>query len=167
MDVSKLNSKSFVMKRASSRLGLDELLSEIGKIKSSKICMQLFDPDYIVNKTHIVGSYSNALLAFECGTNKADSIAMEMLLFAALTDQIKSAVSKAGAKSSNDFIIFSNEARSFRTIKKYLSNVRGFEPSIDHVKKTARLLGVELGRNKTVDESILERLALSRLDLLS
>lgn len=167
MDISKMNTDKLIIKRASSRLTLNTLISKIGKANKGRTCMQLFDPNCIINNTHIIGSYHNALLSLEAGTNKANSIAMEMLLFASFTDQIKSAVSMVGAKSSKDFIVFSNEGRSFNRIKSNLSNIRDFNPSTLHVRRIAKKLGIEIAGKKTMDESILEKLTLSRLELSS
>ena len=95
---------------------LDNLFAAVKKINHENIVMQLFDPNWVVNNTHVVGAYVNALLAFDNETNKTNSIAMEMLLFAAFTDQIGKALEIAGAKSASDFILFTNSKEALHKI---------------------------------------------------
>ncbi len=166
MDLSAIKVKELIIKRASAGIGIEELIDAVKKANNGKDVVQVFDPDSIVNRVHVVGAYANALLAFDNKTNKSDSIAMEMLLFAAMTNQIGKAVSAIGAKTSSDFILFSNNKNGFSKITDLLDKAVDFKPSISHIKNVARIYGLDFdGRsNKEFDAMVLEKITMSRLN---
>ncbi len=137
--------EDFFIMRGSSKIDLDNLIRRIATL-SGKSTVQLFDPDKIKSRAHIIGAYINAVSAFKNKTNRSNSISMEMLLFAACTDQIAEAIKVAGAKSNKDFIIFCNDTKLLAKMK-WLS-LREFN------KKSTR----------ESDLRILQKMALSRLD---
>jgi tRNA threonylcarbamoyladenosine modification (KEOPS) complex Cgi121 subunit len=157
-----IDQKELIIKRSYSKLPIEELLDIIKKSSGKTGFVQIFDPLSIINRTQLIGSYINALITFKNGTNKTSSAGMEMLLFAAMTDQIGRAISVAGAKTSSDFVIFSDKASIFNKIKPFLSSETEFKPDAAHMKRAAKALGMNIdGRN--ADEVILERLTMSRL----
>jgi tRNA threonylcarbamoyladenosine modification (KEOPS) complex Cgi121 subunit len=163
MDGAHLEFGRLVIKKTSSDLNLEALLKIIRSTNESKKIVQIFDPNSIINKIHILGAYANATVAFEDGTNKTNSLSMEMLLFSAMTFQIERAIDIAGAKSNSDFIIFSNDAKSFDKIRTHLNKQYDFSPDKSHIKKVSEKFGIDYS-NKTLDESILQKIALSRLN---
>jgi tRNA threonylcarbamoyladenosine modification (KEOPS) complex Cgi121 subunit len=162
MDFSEIKLNGFIIKKVTSKLDLESLLELIRKAGNKNNFAQVFDPKSIINEMHLVGAYTSALFAFENGVNKTDSIAMEMLLFAAMTDQIGRAISISGAKTASDILIFSNNALVFNKIRPFLSEESNFKPDARHIKKAARALGIKTSK-KNIDILILERIALSRL----
>lgn len=161
MDISDIKRETLVIKNASSKMGFEDLLTVIKKTNNDKVIVQLFDPKSILNETHVMGAYANALLVFENHTNKTKSLSMEMLLFAALTDQIEEAIDRAGAKSSSDFIFFSNKKDILPKIKDSVNFHSDFNPTPSEIKKTALSLGIKDGKNANI--AILQKMALSRL----
>jgi tRNA threonylcarbamoyladenosine modification (KEOPS) complex Cgi121 subunit len=161
MDFLDIKTNDLIIKSASSKLNLDDLLFHIRKANDNGF-VQIFDPDHVINRTHLIGAYVNSLASFNEGTNKTDGAAMEMLLFAAMTDQIDRAISIVGAKTTSDFVVFSNSTLAFNKIKPFLSVHSDFKADPSHVKKVAKALGVKTDGND-IDSFILERIALSRL----
>ncbi|MDE1870814.1 MAG: hypothetical protein KGI06_01070 [Candidatus Micrarchaeota archaeon] len=163
MELKALKLDSLIMKRASSISKLDEFLPVIKKLNGNKKFVQIFDTGSIINKAHLAGAYANAFLAFKSKTNKSGSMAIEMLLFAGMTDQIDRAIELCGAKSSSDFIIFSNSIVLYSRIVPALKSIHEFKPGQDHLKKTIKKYKIEFTGKKNLDTAILERIAISRL----
>ena len=159
-----LNVDRVVIKRASSNLELDELLSRIRNLSKGRNAVQVFDPDAVINTIHIKGAYINAAVSFQWHTNKARNIAVEMLLFMAMTDQVDMAIKVAGAKSNTDFIVFSNSIVLYKKIKPLLKHVHGFKPDSSHVKASLNRYNIKYAFGKELTASILEKMAISRLD---
>ena len=161
VDVYDIKTDSLVIKRASSNLSLEDLLSTVKKLNNGKKVVQLFDPEWIVNRTQIIGAYANALVVFDNHKSKTNILGMEMLLFAALTDQIGDAIGIAGAKSSSNFIIFSNDKSILNKLKSAVTIHSDFNPGTAEIKKKALSIGIKEGNN--IDIMILQKMALSRL----
>jgi tRNA threonylcarbamoyladenosine modification (KEOPS) complex Cgi121 subunit len=164
MELAELRLNGLIIKRASSKLDMDELLSVIGSINSNRGFIQVFDPKSTINKTHLIGAYVNSVLAFADKANKTKSIAMEMLLFAAMTDQIDKAVSIIGAKKESDIIVFSNNKSSFGRLANHLIKQSEFRPDATHIRSCARLFGIK-STYDNIDSLVLQRIALSRMEL--
>ena len=164
MDLSKLQLDELIVKRASSGQNLDELLVSIKKLNSGSDFVQIFDPEKVINRTHIVGAYANSLIAFENKANKTGSMAMEMLLFVAMTDQIGKALLAVGAKTGADFVLFASSKSSFGKIGGLLKDVQDFKPGAKHIKETAKVFGIDFNGNyKELDAFILQKIAISSL----
>jgi tRNA threonylcarbamoyladenosine modification (KEOPS) complex Cgi121 subunit len=155
-DVSRL-----IIREASAKLSLDILLDEISKANDQKVAIQLFDARRIINPLHLQAAYINALVAFRNGANKSKTIAMEMLMFAAMTNQIGEAIKLVGVKSSSDIIVFSSNKVAYKKIAPLLKNVHEFTPTKQHITKTAKLFSL---KGKDVNLSIMQKMAVSRLD---
>jgi len=164
MDLSKFKPDSFIIKTARAKGSIAELLAAIKKGNRNSSFAQVFDPESTVDRTHLIGAYANALLAFNDKTNKTDSMAMEMLLFAAMTDQIERAISVVGAKDASGLVLFCSDRAAFGRVKVLVTNVSEFKPSASHIKSAALQLGLMPKKGENVDALILEGIAVSRLD---
>jgi tRNA threonylcarbamoyladenosine modification (KEOPS) complex Cgi121 subunit len=158
--ISKLS--GLVIKSGSSKIKLEELLELLKKLNYGTHVVQLLDSRAIVNRNHVLGAYVNALAAFKNKTNKTKSIAMEMLLFTAFTDQINKAIEIVGAKTNSDLVLFTNSKDALGKLIGF--NISGeFNPSEKNSMIVAKHLGIDIKNKKKIDESILEKMALSRL----
>ena len=162
MDITKLELQDPIIKIASSKTELQQLLISLRALNTDKSVVQIFDPEKIVNKIHIIGAYANATLVFENGTNKTKSMAMEMLLFAAMTDQIERALDIVGAKTNSKFILFSNNAVHSKKIAEFISIGKDFSPTSKEIAATAKNIGIDADK-VDIDRYLLQKMALSRL----
>ena len=112
----------FIIKRTSSDKKLSFLLDRVSTINKRKgYAVQLLDPNAVKSRMHLAASYVNAVTAINNGTNNSRSVSMEFLLYVSFTRQIGEAISLAGAKTNNDFVIFSNSVRAYNMISPYLA----------------------------------------------
>ena len=162
MDITKLELQDPIIKIASSKTELQQLLISLRALNTDKSVVQIFDPEKIVNKIHIIGAYANATLVFENGTNKTKSMAMEMLLFAAMTDQIETALDITGAKTNSKFILFSNDGHLLKRISELVNIEEDFNPSSKQMLSSAKAIGIN-ANNEDMDNYLLQKMALSRL----
>ncbi len=160
MDMLGIEYKDFIMKSASSKNSIDDIIRLAKGINGT---VQIFGSRHIADRTHLVGAYANALIAFKNHTNKTRSLGMEMLLFAAMTDQIEVAIEISGARSSSDFIIFAEKKEALNLLKPLLSKSRDFDPSPSHIRYVARFFGIKGNAVLDIDAMLLQKMALSRL----
>lgn len=163
MSIPALEFKDMAVKRASSKKSLAELLKSVKEANGKGATVQIFDSKSIANRTHLIGAYLNSLIAFKNHTNKTKSMAMEMVLFAAMTDQIDTALNLVGAKSSADFIIFSDKRRALERISPILKKKSDFEPATAHVRSVARRFGIRATDAAKINAGLLQKMSLSRL----
>lgn len=157
--------EDLAVKRASSSTAMVELVKKVQELNKNGYVIQIFDSRIVLSSTHIVGAYLNAKIAFKNGSNKTKSIGMEMLLFAAITDQIDRALKISGAKKSSDFVLFYNKKNLSFELEKFLRIGTDFQPSISEIENAAKALGIKVDRKdrKEIDAQILQKMALSRL----
>jgi tRNA threonylcarbamoyladenosine modification (KEOPS) complex Cgi121 subunit len=140
---------------------LKKLIDRAIGISDGKRVVQVFDSSAIASRTHVLGAYLNALLAFKNHTNRAKSIGMEMLLFVSLTDQIDRALEIAGAKPDSKVVVFASGAEAFSKIAPMLKGVADFDPGSVHQKAAFRKLNVR--STGDAHDGILQAMAVSRL----
>lgn len=164
MDIPKIEFKDLVIKRASSKKDIDELLDMVRSSNDRKSVVQIFDSRRIAGRMHLIGAYANALIAFNNKTNRTKSKAMEMLLFAAMTDQIEDAIAFAGAKSSSDFVVFANRKGALSKLRA-IELDKDFNPTIQSLRKAAEAAGIKAGRKRKheIEAMVLQKMAVSRL----
>ena len=151
------------MEQAGLRVSDEELLKRISSINRAKgAVVQGFDYGSVVDRMHLVGAYLNALSAFKNHTNKTESLPMEMLLFAAMTDQITAAIDRVGIKKGK-LVIFASRKGDFDKIRPLLKDVRDFRPTRQHMTEAARKFGITNTDN--ADMLLLQKMAVSRLKL--
>ncbi len=140
-----LNVANIVIKRVSLNTSLDHFL-DVSKKIGAKDVVQLFDPGSVVDENHILGAYLNARLSFAEGSNIAKSIGAEMLLFTAMTRQVKDAIELVGARDPNDVLLFATKV-AYRKIKRYIRKERTFRPTKDQIASAAKRLGIRIGND--------------------
>jgi len=78
---------------------LDEILHKVESFrKEEEAFLQLFDQSKVVGKEHLLWAHQKAEKTFEQGTNRADDLEIETLLWASAEWQIKDALDKMGIK---------------------------------------------------------------------
>lgn len=161
-----VDAHSLIIKRASCAEPLQTLMNKISGIrKFDKACvMQVFDPKAIATRKHLIASYINARISFSEKVSRASDLSVEMLLFAAMTRQISAAIKMAGAKSNEDFVLFTDSAPAFKALKGHLKKVSEFNPSGKETMAAARRLGIKVRDPKGIEDAVLQKIALSRLE---
>jgi KEOPS complex subunit Cgi121 len=74
--------------------------------KQEHLVIQAFDARLIFGKDHVISAVTHAKRAFHQGTNSTNSLALEILLYAAGERQIQKAIKKMGVKKGNQEIVF-------------------------------------------------------------
>ena len=156
---------NFMVKLASANADEKTILERLGLVKSRSSAVQLFDENFVVSRNHLIGAYVNALIAFKNGSNRTGSLALEMLLFAAMTEQIGDALRIAGLKGGGNFIIFSSNVSIPSKLGELVSLHEDFRPSLAEMRDRAVSLGINAKNMKSaeIDEALLQKIALARL----
>ena len=134
---------SSIIRLASSKNDLKELLPVLNSACSGLSFCQVFDPLAIIDEAHLQLAYLNAKAAFEEDRNMSKSMQIEMLLFAAMTRQINEAIRIAGAKSSKKMLLFCSDKKTFDKIKPNFYAFEEFRPSPAHSKSAMAALGIK------------------------
>jgi len=159
--LSNIDGSAFVIKQAAYKTTKEMLLECVSKANQADgTVVQVFDSNTVANRTHLIGAYINSMSSFSDHSNKTKSPSMEMLLFAAMTDQIEEAIDSVGIKEG-PITVFSNNKAGFEKIKPMLKDIREFEPSKQHTTKVLTKLGIR--SKEDADKLLLQRMALSRL----
>lgn len=155
--------KLFVM-RGSSSLKLKMLLGLVETEGKAGHVVQVFDPDAVISADHLFAAYLNAKTAFKNRSNISDRIGMEMLLFTAMTRQVREAIARAGAKSSRSFILFTDSRKALDDIGKEAKLSRADFDS-RHVRDAEKAYGMQADPSNpaALTRSILVRMMSSRL----
>jgi tRNA threonylcarbamoyladenosine modification (KEOPS) complex Cgi121 subunit len=153
---------NFIIKEAKLKVSLNSLIKQLATLNHFKTVIQVFDPDCIVNQSHLLGAYMDAELAFKSGSNISKTAATEMLLFLAMTNQIDAAIKKAGAKPGKSIIVFANSFAAYKKIKPVLCDEKDFDSSKSEMLSKARKLGIKISGD--LDASIFEEMAASKLE---
>jgi len=74
--------------------------------KKENLVIQAFDATVIYGKDHLISATTHAQRAFEQGRNATNSLALEILLYAAGERQIQRAIQKIGVKKGEQAIAF-------------------------------------------------------------
>lgn len=150
-----------LVKEATPKVGVDELTALAARASKGMRAVQMFDPNAIASRTHVLGAYLNALASFRSRAGRSNSIAMEMLLSAALTDQIGLAIKRAGARPGARVLVFATDSASLAKVLPALKDVREFKPNKRHEARVLRSLGLDDKEDARV--SIMRAMAMSRL----
>jgi len=117
-----LATDSCVVVLSSSTKSLEDLLNIVRKTNEDGGILQIFDPTCVSSEKQLLAAYLNARARFRSKTNRSRSVANEMLLFVALTNQLGTAIAKAGAKGSNAFVLFADSKSSCSKLSKLLGS---------------------------------------------
>lgn len=74
--------------------------------KENQCVAQAFDARLIYGENHLISAAMHAKRAFQQGTNATNSLALEILLYAAGERQIQKAIKKMGVKQGQQQIVF-------------------------------------------------------------
>ncbi len=160
--LSKIRSEDLIVKEASPKEGIAKLFDRMDQLNKTKgNTIQAFDYDGVINKTHLLAAYINALMAFGSHSNKAKSASMEMLLFAAMTDQIGTAIETVGAKENSKILMFANSEKGFDGMRDLLKEIKEFRPSAQHTAQALKKFGIK--NTEDADRLVLQKMAMSRL----
>ncbi len=84
----------------------DDFLQKLKHISKEKdLTLQVLDADKIAGEDHIMFAVEKAVNSFKTGTNIANDLAKEIMLYAAGTRQIKRAVKLGIHKGENNIVI--------------------------------------------------------------
>jgi len=155
--------KGAAIRRAASDEKIEGIVDKLQSLSNGRNFVQVFDPDAVINRVHLESAYLNALMAFREGTNIAKSVQMEMLLFVAMTKQVKDAIALAGAKTPKDMIIFATSAKLYEAAKHHFKR----EGEAVFTKLWERKAAYKYGIKNTsdLDSAILNAMSFSRIDL--
>ncbi|MGC8652052.1 MAG: KEOPS complex subunit Cgi121 [Candidatus Micrarchaeia archaeon] len=109
-----------IIKKCSPKAGVEDIIRKAKQLSVGSTVVQLFDASSVFSRDHLLFAYANAILATIEKRNKSNSVAMEMMLYAALTLQIGEAVEIIGAKNGSSAVLFSNSSEAYGSIKQML-----------------------------------------------
>jgi len=107
-----------------------------------QIVLQAVNADAVYGKEHLLSAADHALRSWSQGTNATNSLALEILLYAAGERQIQKAIKKMGVKTGRQSIAF-----ILVDTKKQRGNRKAYQSIIDRLLSTFHM---------TSDEAVLE-----------
>jgi len=106
---------------------VDSFLQEMNRFsQDNNMVIQAFNADVIYGKNHLISAVDHAVRAMERKTNTTNSLAMEILLYAAGERQLKLAIPKMGVKKGDANIAFAvvdNKKRDEKSIDELLKEL--------------------------------------------
>jgi len=106
---------------------IDDFLQEVNNFsQDNNVVIQAFNADVIYGQNHLISAVDHAIRAMERKTNTTNSLAMEILLYAAGERQLKLAIPKMGVKKGNANIAFAvvdNKKRDEKSIDELLKEL--------------------------------------------
>lgn len=86
---------------------IETFVQKLGRLsEKEKIVIQALNASVVYGKEHLVSAAMHAMRAFEQKTNATNSLALEVLLYAAGERQIHKAIKKMGVKKGKQTIAF-------------------------------------------------------------
>ncbi len=140
----------------------DELFSLLSKLsRENSLLLQVFNPDSVISKKHIEHAYELSKRAFASKTNIARTMQAELLLRAAGSSKINKAIERVGIENPNRILLFSPK----RIPKSVIEQLGKEDPSllktsVEKEKNIAQLFGVKASKLYSLEELVLERIAL-------
>jgi len=106
---------------------IDDFLQEVTSFsQDNNMVIQAFNADLIYGKNHLISAVDHAIRAMERKTNTTNSLAMEILLYAAGERQLKLAIPKMGVKkgvANIAFVIVHDKKRDERMVDELLKDL--------------------------------------------
>jgi len=106
---------------------VDSFLQKMNSFsQDNNVVIQAFNADVIYGKNHLISAVDHAVRAMERKTNTTNSLAMEILLYAAGERQLKLAIPKMGVKKGDANIAFAvvdNKKRDEKSIDELLKDL--------------------------------------------
>lgn len=147
-----------IIRYATSNVHINSLTMSLSKRAKNGV-VQIFNPEIIFSENQLSCAYLNSISTFKRKSNLSKSIAMEMLLFVAMTKKIDEAVKIAGARSNAGFILFCDTNSTYKKVLPILKNISLLK--IPDKKRTKILTG--LAPLSGEEAEVFERMAVSRL----
>jgi len=94
--------------------------------QDNNMVIQAFNADLIYGKNHLISAVEHAMRAMERKTNTTNSLAMEILLYAAGERQLKLAIPKMGVKkgvANIAFVVVDDKKRDEKSIDELLKEL--------------------------------------------
>ncbi|MFW6304225.1 MAG: KEOPS complex subunit Cgi121 [Candidatus Saliniplasma sp.] len=116
---------------------IELILEKIGSYrKEHNTFLQIFNPDFVIGKEHLLWAYDKAKRSFEHKTNRADSLEIEILLWASGERQIKNAIKTIGIKeNSKKFaLLIDSDLNDFLHVMECKRDDTVLDPSINKLK---------------------------------
>ncbi len=158
-----LKISEFAIKKASSAAKIDDILNEISGInKKGSGLIQIFNTDSVISRVHLLGAYADAAMAFKEKRNVSSTVAVEMLLYAAMTRQIGDAIKMMGAKSNRSFVLFASSQAALSKLKDTIKIQGDFNPTQTKSLEVAKRF--EISQKEDLDDFVLQKMALALLD---
>jgi len=155
--------------------GVEKLIEELGEIDARfGTTTQIFDASRVAGKLHLFHSARLALIAHSAGRNITNSLTIELLCWAAGTDQIDQALERVGVRKNTGsvalLVLGKNEEGVSGAIKEALENLKikredkvlGINP-----EKTSKLAEVFSISERELETSDIQKLVLERMALLA
>jgi len=161
-------------------INIEELLKYLQQYcQQYKVSIQAMNADLIFGKHHLQSAAEHAIRAFQQGTNTANSLAMETLLYAAGERQIKIAIEKMGMKATTTniaFIIIEGEitlpeasghfSKDDIPILLKQNHLQQDDSILQGDENTLTLFGITEREKKTVSKAKYEQLILEKVALV-
>lgn len=150
----------------------DEFLGELAGLRDEHgVVAQAFDARYVVSPLHIEEAVEKARRSFDRGENVADTVSMEVLLYAAGTRQIDVATRMGLRRGEHDAVFVVDGGKDDEAEKEAVSSVEGmtYEPDEVVYGDKSRILdffGLTDEEVNAVGSDRLESLVLERVALL-
>ncbi len=126
--------------------------------------VQVFDPDMVIGRDHLKWAYEKAKECFENGTNRADSLEIEIILWSSGRRQIRRALDKMGLpdRAEKAAILVEDDPEEFLSYMGWERYDAVLEPSKEKLKN----FGISEEEMASVDKKfdlVFERMAVSQL----
>jgi KEOPS complex subunit Cgi121 len=150
---------------------IDDFLQQVNIFsQDNNVVIQAFNADVIYGKNHLISAVDHAIRAMERKTNTTNSLAMEILLYAAGERQLKLAIPKMGVKKGDAniaFVVVNDKKRDKKSIDELLKDLslERDDKILEGNEDTLRAFGLNDQAIKTVTKDkygdlILEKVAM-------
>ncbi len=132
--------------------------------EENDIFIQLFDAEKVIGEEHLIWALQKAEEAFDDGSNRANSLEMETLLWASAQWQIKDAIDKMGIDDGAEEValIVEKDEDAFLEYMRWVKDDDILEPSKEKLKNFG-LKDEEIGSVSGPFDLVFEKMATSIL----
>lgn len=121
-----------------SQIETDEIFNNIERFRDKNdIFLQVFDAEYVIGEEHLIWAYDKAVKSFKNGTNTANSLEIETILWSSAETQIKDALEKMGLKydSKKIAILTDTDPSDITDVMGWVKDKSVIKPSIEKLKR--------------------------------
>lgn len=115
----------------------EEILERVESYRKEEgVFLQLFDQSKVIGKEHLLWAYQKAEESFKHGSNRADDLEIETLLWASAEWQIKDALKKMGVVDGAEkvAIMIEEDPECFLDFMRWTQDDSVLEPSMKKLK---------------------------------